>query len=415
MAEIPELPLTLIPSPTSVDLTDEENLYPLLDAIQGPPAADSVGPEAANQQPRALDLRTETLRELLNQIVNVANSLNENLLHRDGADAEVDGNPSPSFMRGDLDMGDDPTAPVPHKVINMAAGTSDGDGVNKAQLDAVQAYLNGLTVSLGGALRIDGTNAMTDPLNLGGNVIEFVGTPINVADAVTKAYADSAILVTQQSYLPRDGTLPMTGNLNMGGNKVVNMDLSAPTADGDGISRAYLLQVLSAIAATPPGTIAPFAGDEVSLPAGWLICDGSEVSRLTYANLFDAIGIAHGAGNGTTTFNLPDMRGRVAVGMDSMGSQGSANRVTNAQADIVGGTFGSETHQLIVAELPPHTHPYNDKYVGADTGGADVGPANTNSTSQFTDQTGRVTGSTGSGTPHANIQPSIALLMIVKF
>jgi len=332
MPELPEIPVEVVPDPVSTDLTDEDNTYPLLDAIQGPPAADSVGPEAANQQPRALDLRTESIRETLNQLVTVVNSLNENLLHRDGASATVDGSPSPSFMRGDLDMGDDPTAPDPHKVINMADGTDAQDGVTKMQLDAVQSFLNGLQVDLNLALRVDGTNAMTQPLNLGGNRIEFVGTPVNVSDAVTKGYADGEITTTQNSYLPLDGSLTMAGNLDMGGNKVINLNLAAPTADGDGISRAYLLQVLSAIAATPPGTIAPFAGAEISLPTGWLLCDGQEVSRTTFAALFNVIGETYGAGNGSTTFNLPDFRGRVAVGKDNMGSLGSANRVTDPQA-----------------------------------------------------------------------------------
>lgn len=67
-------------------------------------------------------------------------------------------------------------------------------------------------------------------------------------------------------------------------------------------------------ATAPSGTVAMFAGS--SAPTGWLLCDGSAVSRSTYAALFTAIGTAWGVGNGTTTFNVPDLRGRVPTGVD---------------------------------------------------------------------------------------------------
>ncbi|MBN2496911.1 MAG: tail fiber protein [Deltaproteobacteria bacterium] len=70
----------------------------------------------------------------------------------------------------------------------------------------------------------------------------------------------------------------------------------------------------------PVGTVLPFAGpvDNVIAmpPSGWLLCDGSAVSRTAYARLFEVIGTAHGAGDGTTTFNLPDYRGRFLRGVD---------------------------------------------------------------------------------------------------
>src|SRR5690606_5310505 len=66
-----------------------------------------------------------------------------------------------------------------------------------------------------------------------------------------------------------------------------------------------------------------------SLPAGWLWEDGSAVSRTTYAELFSNIGTTYGNGNGSTTFNLPDSRGRADFGRDDMGV-GAASRITNA-------------------------------------------------------------------------------------
>ena len=63
------------------------------------------------------------------------------------------------------------------------------------------------------------------------------------------------------------------------------------------------------------GMIAPFAGPSDKVPAGWLLCDGREVSRSDYQNLYTAIGVAWGKGNGSTTFNLPDLRGMFLRGV----------------------------------------------------------------------------------------------------
>lgn len=79
------------------------------------------------------------------------------------------------------------------------------------------------------------------------------------------------------------------------------------------------------IAYLPSGSLVDFAG--TSAPAGWLMCDGSAVSRTTYADLFLAIGTAYGSGDGSTTFNLPDFRGRFARYNDNMGT-GAAGRDT---------------------------------------------------------------------------------------
>lgn len=66
----------------------------------------------------------------------------------------------------------------------------------------------------------------------------------------------------------------------------------------------------------PAGVVNAFVGAFVKVPRGWLYCDGSAVSRKTYSRLFEIIGTAFGAGNGSTTFNIPDLRGRVIIGVD---------------------------------------------------------------------------------------------------
>ena len=82
-------------------------------------------------------------------------------------------------------------------------------------------------------------------------------------------------------------------------------------------------------------------------PANWLLADGSAVSRSTYSSLFAVIGIQYGAGDGTTTFNLPDLRGRVPVGKNT------------GTFSTLGWVGGAETHTLTTAQMPSHTHIQN--------------------------------------------------------
>jgi len=104
---------------------------------------------------------------------------------------------------------------------------------------------------------------------------------------------------------------------------------------------------LSQQAAVPAGTVNTFVG--ALAPSGYLICDGSAVSRTTYAALFSVIGTSYGSGNGSTTFNLPDMRGRNVMGRNT--SDGAFNGM--------GEKGGAKTHTLSLAEIPSHRHTVN--------------------------------------------------------
>lgn len=99
----------------------------------------------------------------------------------------------------------------------------------------------------------------------------------------------------------------------------------------------------------PTGAITSFAGS--TPPEGWLLCDGSQVSRGTFEALFNAIGTNWGTGDGVNTFNLPDLRGRVAVG------RGPGVGLTNR---LLGADGGAETHALTTDELATHTHAVTD-------------------------------------------------------
>lgn len=92
----------------------------------------------------------------------------------------------------------------------------------------------------------------------------------------------------------------------------------------------------------PAGTIVQWGTN--TAPANWMICDGTAISRSTYASLFQVIGTTYGSGDGSTTFNLPDLRGRVPVGKNG-GSFGT-----------LAATGGSESVTLTAAQIPGHTH-----------------------------------------------------------
>ena len=177
--------------------------------------------------------------------------------------------------------------------------------------------------------------------------------------------------------------------------------------DDEGGDKRWILQgIQGEVHQVPTGVMYPYGGS--TAPTNFLLCDGDAVSRSTYSALFTAIGTSFGVGDGSTTFNLPDMRGRVPLGLDNLGGT-SANRVTNSQADSIGGGNGSEGHVLTTAELASHTHSYVIANSRADTltGGSGTADYWLNSTSAGT-------GGAGSNDSHNNMQPYLSLNYIIR-
>jgi microcystin-dependent protein len=160
------------------------------------------------------------------------------------------------------------------------------------------------------------------------------------------------------------------------------------------------LEVLEA--ATPPGIIPPagtvVATAAINVPTGWLECAGQAVSRSTYADLFAAIGTVYGSGNGTTTYNLPNLKGRIPVGRD----------VAQTEFDAIGEIGGNKTHTLTVGQLPSHTHPQRIANVATDGAAGSRGAGSANGI------TAGATDGVGSGEAHNNLQPYIVLRYMIK-
>lgn len=165
--------------------------------------------------------------------------------------------------------------------------------------------------------------------------------------------------------------------------------------------------ITSTASAIKPGHMAPYAG--ATAPAGWLLCYGQAISRSTYAALFLAIGTVHGAGDGSTTFNLPDMRGRTVAGKDDMGGS-AANRLTSGGSGIVGTTLGAvggtETHTLTTAQLASHSHSTVYDTAAGTQNSFVLGTVNSGA--------GLNTTTAGSGNAHQNTQPTAVHNWLIK-
>lgn len=215
-----------------------------------------------------------------------------------------------------------------------------------------------------------------------------------------------------------DGVLTLTNGASL----ILDSGANIITAAGDkavfrgeasGVVRMMQFTPVSGkslVGTTPVGIISPYAGS--SAPTNWLLCYGQAVSRTTYALLFAAIGTAYGAGDGSTTFNVPDLRGRVVAGLDNMGGS-AASRLTGISGSVSGTTLGAsggeEAHTLTTPEIPSHSHV--QQYANAGSGVDNTQSSTAGKTSPSA--SAMSTQSTGGGGAHNNVQPTFILNYII--
>lgn len=268
------------------------------------------------------------------------------------------------------------------------------------------------------------TGTVTSVNLTAGTGISVSGGPITTSGSITVTNTDTGsaqnifktISVSGQSDVVADSN-NATLTLEAGSNITITTDAGANSitiaaSGGSGGS-------------VPTGVILDYGGS--SPPAGFLECDGSNVSRATYSDLFAVIGTTFGVGDGSTTFGLPDFRRRVAVGAGGTG--------TSELGNTVGSTGGSETHTLSQAEMPSHTHLQDahqhsgtfQSHIGVSSGSggllllggtqrlptsaswANVAGSHRTPVATATNQ------NTGGGGAHNNMQPSLVVTKIIKY
>jgi microcystin-dependent protein len=169
-------------------------------------------------------------------------------------------------------------------------------------------------------------------------------------------------------------------------------DITSPVKDWT--NNANNLAVYEVVEETmPTGMIVPFGGDVA--PSGYLMCDGSEKDRGTYAALYAVIGDNYGNGNGVDTFNLPGSAGRMPQGKDA----------GIPDFDTLGNTGGEKDHTLSVAELASHTH---------DIDGVAISQGTVSGTNNMMRNLGGATDPAGSGLPHNNMSPYFVTNYIIQ-
>ena len=239
------------------------------------------------------------------------------------------------------------------------------------------------TVNIGSStLKFAEINANTVKANLVGNVTGTVtgrsGSSDKLASRTTFQISGDVtappVIFDGQYSAPGETTLVKEFDISINSTFITNKE-SVPTSrfddeflvnrvndengSGTGIKKLSRSNLFSALPVNPVGLITPYAGNAatVALLNGWLLCDGSEVFIVDWPELYDVIGTSFKANPALGKFALPDLRGRFPLGMDNMGTTaGPANRVTDENADTIGGTAGVEKKQIQVDELPEHEH-----------------------------------------------------------
>lgn len=307
-----------------------------------------------------------------------------------------------------------------YEIVNLSTGSLT---VNSSGGNLVATVLAGNTVRVQ-VILTSGTSAASwnsiaasipNPLTLTGATAGY--TPLNLVSTEAGAAAGPILNLYRDSATPAAsdilGQVLFNGE-DSAGNKqeyaAIEAVITDPTSASEDATLNFYTQVagVRTLALTLPQAASGRAIGELvfhsgpTVPALCLAPFGQNVSRTTYAAYFAEVGTTYGAGDGSTTFTMPDYRGRVIAGKDNMGGT-SANRLTNQSGgldgDVLGATGGAETHTLTTAQLAAHTHTFAaglapNSSQGFSGGGSAYGSGST------------ATSSTGSGSAHNNVQPT---------
>ena len=230
------------------------------------------------------------------------------------------------------------------------------------------------------------------------------GNPVVTGTTITSNWANTSlsdIATALTGSVAADGQTPVTGNLQLGGNLITGLGTGVSSTDA--VNVAQLASINSVIA----GTIQMWP--TVTAPSGYLLCTGTAVSRSTYATLFAVIGTTFGAGDGSTTFNLPNYSNRFPIGAGTIG----ALAATGGSKDAV---VVSHTHAATVTD-PGHAHSVNAVgFSGAGSFALGFGGGQPQVTSTDSAVTNITVSNATVGDPatNANLPPYLVINFIIK-
>jgi len=240
------------------------------------------------------------------------------------------------------------------------------------------------TVTVSGAATFNSTVSVSGATHLKGAV--SIGGAVTVAGA---AHFASTVTVA--------GAATFSSTVTIKGAVHVSATVCAATYYGGGSN-------LTGLPSMPTGAILTWS--VTAAPSGYLTCNGDAVSRTTYSSLFAVVSSLYGDGDGSSTFNVPDLRGKFQAGFRTTVDTG----LTSVTAGMVisttiGNTGGVQAVTLATAQMPSHTHS-----ISTYTGGGDVAVGAAGGEAA----TGRTTGATGGGGAHSNIPPVIIVNYVIK-
>lgn len=293
-----------------------------------------------------------------------------------------------------------------------------------------QVQFNSSGVLAGSAnMTFDGTTLSLAGLSVtGGTVLGDAAGDALTVNSNAMAIPNTLNIGSNTLYLSPSGAQVGIGTTTVGSDKLVVAGTIKSTSGGF-VFPDSSTQTTSA--ALPPGVIVPYGA--ASAPSGWLLCGGQAVSRTTNAALFAVIGTTYGVGDGSTTFNLPDLRGRVVAGVDNMNGS-AANRMTGAtmspDGNSIGATGGAQQVTLSTSEIPSHNHTASDSGhthsisqsgltgnnsgLGGTGGGSSLWQSGSVAGATNVGTANISVGNTGGGGAHLNAQPTILLYYIIK-